>query len=441
MSALARYFKLTGKNVAGYDRIRTSLTNALENEGIPVHYEDSPEMIPDGFRKPEHTLVIYTPAVPKDQAEYTYLTAQKFRLLKRSEILGMITREHKTVAVAGTHGKTTVSTMIAHIMAGSQYGCNAFLGGISKNFSSNLVMHENSDWIVTEADEFDRSFLQLYPYAAVVTAMDADHLDIYGYIDLMHEAFNLFIGQIDRAGILLVKAGLRSIIANEPVNTYTYSLKDQSDFYAVNIQLSDGKYSFDLVGPHVRINRLTIEHPGLVNVENAVAASAMCVLLKVPEENIRNSLATFSGIQRRFDYQLKTKSIVYIDDYAHHPREIEATLNSIRELYPHKKITAVFQPHLYSRTRDFADDFAESLSLADRLILLDIYPARELPIEGVSSEMIFRKVSVKDKVLCRKEELLGVMESEQADVVVTLGAGDIDKLVMPIKELLQKRIG
>lgn len=439
MSALARYFKATGKNVCGYDRTITPLTLQLESEGISVHYEDAPELIPADFL-PQNTLIVFTPAVPKDHREYTHLIKNNYRIYKRSEILGMITRGHKTVAVAGTHGKTTVSTMIAYIMSESDHGCNAFLGGISKNFNSNLVIQKESDWIVTEADEFDRSFLQLNPFAAIVTAMDPDHLDIYGNVASMVEAFNQFIGQIDRSGFLLIKAGLPREISTNPANTFTYSLNGKSDFYAENLHLENRQYHFDLVGPHIRINNLSVEHPGLVNVENAVAASAMSALLKTDEDIIRKSLSSFSGIQRRFDYQIKTPKLVYIDDYAHHPGEIEATLKSVRALFPELKITGIFQPHLYTRTRDLADGFAESLGLLDRLILLDIYPARELPIEGISSEMILKKVPIKDKRLCRKEELFMMIESLDIEVLITLGAGDIDKLVEPIRELLLKRL-
>jgi UDP-N-acetylmuramate--alanine ligase len=294
--------------------------------------------------------------------------------------------------------------------------------------------------MVTEADEFDRSFLQLHPYAAVVTAMDPDHLDIYGDSDAMHKSFNKFISQIDRNGILLMKAGIPVESSNKPTVTYTYSLNDQSDFYAENIHLEKGRYSFDLRGPEISIRNLSIEHPGLVNVENAVAASAMAALLHLDHDQIRLSLHSFSGIQRRFDYQVKSGKIIYIDDYAHHPKEIEATLKSVRELYPDRKITGVFQPHLYTRTRDFAKGFAESLSLLDRLILLDIYPARELPIEGVTSDIIFRDVKLKDKIMCNKDQLMDILEQSEIEVLITIGAGDIDKFVGPIRELLKKRI-
>jgi UDP-N-acetylmuramate--alanine ligase len=439
MSALARYFHTTGKTVAGYDRTLTTLTKQLSTEGIAVHYEDSPELIPLPFRAPENTWVVFTPAVPDDHTELVYFKKHNFKIYKRSAILGLITRGHKTVAVAGTHGKTTVSTMIAHIMTLGGPGCSAFLGGISKNFNSNLVLDLQSDWIVTEADEFDRSFLQLHPYAAVITAMDPDHLDIYGTAELMQEAFNHFIGQIDREGLLMMKKGLPVELSRLPARTYTYSLKGNTDFRADNIRLQNQRYHFDLIGPGILLKDLSIEHPGLVNVENAVAATAVAVLLQLDHQQIRQALNTFSGTQRRFDYHIKTDKIVYIDDYAHHPKEIEATLNSVRELYPGKKITGVFQPHLYSRTRDFAEGFAESLSLLDRLILLNIYPARELPIEGVTSDIIFRNVHIKEKMICSKEQLLKILRKADIEILITLGAGDIDKYVEPITQLLLKQ--
>ncbi|MFO7370563.1 MAG: UDP-N-acetylmuramate--L-alanine ligase [Bacteroidales bacterium] len=441
MSALARYFRITGKTVAGYDRTPTQLTRQLSHEGITIHYEDDPGLITGEFQSPDDTWVILTPAIPPDHAELAWFRKNRYKIFKRSEILGLLSKGYKTVAVAGTHGKTTVSTMIAHILAHGKTGCNAFLGGISKNYDSNLILNPQSDWMVTEADEFDRSFLQLHPYAAVVTAMDPDHLDIYGNAENMQQAFNQFIGQIDREGFLLLKGGLPVDPAILPSQTYTYSLNGNTDFRADNIRLDQRRYYFDLTGRGIRIKNLSLEHPGLVNVENAVAATAMAALLKTDYQQIRQSIDTFSGIQRRFDYHIKTGKIVYIDDYAHHPMEIEATLRSVRELYPGKKITGIFQPHLYSRTKDLAKGFANSLGLLDSLILLDIYPARELPIEGVTSELVFRDVQTADKIMCSKEELLEVLQKRDIEVLITLGAGDIDKYTEPITQLLQKRIG
>jgi UDP-N-acetylmuramate--alanine ligase len=439
MSALARYFKAKGNRVAGYDRTPTRLTEQLAGEGIEIHFEDSADLIPPEFRSVNDTMVILTPAIPTDHHELAFFRENQFHILKRSEVLGHITRNYKTIAVAGTHGKTTVSTMIAHIMAQSGTGCNAFLGGISKNFNSNLVLHPHSNWAVTEADEYDRSFLRLFPYFGVVTAMDPDHLDIYNSINFLHEAFNMFIGQIDRKGYLLIKHGLKPDKLKVPSKVYTYSLNDTSDFRADKIHLKNGRYHFDLQCKEFTIQDLSIDHPGLVNVENAVAAASVAALLGIDHQKIRHALGSFSGIQRRFDYQIKTKDIVYIDDYAHHPKEIEATLHSVRELYPDKKITGIFQPHLFSRTRDLAEGFAKSLSLLDRLILLDIYPAREAAIEGVSSELIYRDVDIRDKIMCNKDQLLETLQHLKIEVLVTLGAGDIDKYVIPIKQLLKNK--
>jgi UDP-N-acetylmuramate--alanine ligase len=437
MSALARYFSTIGKLVAGYDRTPTTLTRQLCSEGIAIHYDDAPENIPVAFRSPQTTWIIYTPAIPSDHKELAYFRQHGFIIHKRSEVLGLISGEYQTVAVAGTHGKTTVSTMIAHIMATGSTGCNAFLGGISKNFKNNLVLNMQSHWMVTEADEFDRSFLQLHPYAAVVTAMDSDHLDIYGNTASMNEAFNIFISQINPDGLLVMKAGLPVQASVLPARTFTYSLNGPSDFFAQNIHIEKGRYHFDLIGPSLKMSDLSLEHAGLVNVENAIAASAMTVLLGTDHQQIKQALATFSGIHRRFDYQVKNEQVIYIDDYAHHPREIEATLRSIRELYPNRKITGIFQPHLYSRTRDLAEDFASSLQLLDKLILLDIYPARELPIQGVSSKLILNQVKISDKILCNKDQLLEVLRNSKIDILVTLGAGDIDNYVEPITNLLK----
>ena len=435
MSALARYFNVTGKQVGGYDRTPSDLTAELEKEGILVHFDDAPGSIPRAFRDKNNTLVVFTPAVPGDHKELTYFREHQFTVLKRSEILGLITRQKKTVAVSGTHGKTTVSTMIAHLMAKSDKGCNAFLGGISRNFNSNLVLNPSSEWVIAEADEFDRSFLRLFPQVAVVTAMDPDHLDIYGNTEELHAAFNSFVSQIHADGILLMKKGVPIEKKNMPAHVYTYSLNDTStDFHAGNIRLEKRKYFFDLIGPGIVIKDISLLHPGLVNVENAIAATAVAALLGMTPELIRMTMETFEGIRRRFEYHVNTGNIVYIDDYAHHPRELEATILSVRELYPDKKITGVFQPHLYSRTRDFADGFAKSLSLLDQLVLLDIYPAREVPIEGVNAAMIYDKVEIKEKYLCSMDGLMDMLQKLRVEVLITLGAGDIDKMVEPIKQ-------
>jgi len=439
MSALARYFRATGKQVAGYDRTRTDLSLLLEKEGMEVHYEDSVDMIPSGYRSPDNSLVVHTPAVPSDHTELFYFRSHGFTICKRSEVLGVITRTKKTLAVAGTHGKTTVSTMIAYLMTKAGKGCSAFLGGISRNFGSNLVLDLKSEWVVAEADEFDRSFLRLFPQAAVITAMDPDHLDIYGNAREMTEAFNKFTGQISRDGILLMKYGLPLRNTVMPGHVYTYSLRNEGDFHAEKIRLHNRQYHFDLRGPGVNIEDISLIHPGLVNVENAVAACSLSVLLGIEPGRIRQAMKDFSGIHRRFEYHINTDEMVFIDDYAHHPREIEATILSLRDLYPDKKLTGVFQPHLFTRTRDFAAGFAESLSLLDALILLDIYPARELPIEGIDAKIIFDKVKLSDKILCRKEELLKELEKRRPEVLITLGAGDIDKLVEPIKKYFTRK--
>jgi UDP-N-acetylmuramate--alanine ligase len=440
MSALARYFKAGGMEVAGYDRTSTELTLLLEKEGISIHYEDDVNLIPPSCRSPQNTMVVLTPAVPSDHSELAWFRSRHFGIYKRSEILGFITRNKKTIAVAGTHGKTTVSTMIAHLMVNAGPGCSAFLGGISRNFNSNLVLQPQSEWVVAEADEFDRSFLRLFPYAAVVTAMDADHLDIYGDLVELHVAFNQFVAQIDKAGILLMKHGLPVKAAFLPKMAFTYSLQDKSDFHAGNIRLKNRQYYFDLIGPGINITDVTLRHPGMVNVENAVAACSMAVLLGLPHDSIRKAMESFSGIQRRFEYHIKTEQLVYIDDYAHHPREIEATIRSLRNLYPDKKLTGIFQPHLYTRTRDLADEFAESLNLLDSLILLDIYPARELPITGVTSRLILDKVKLADKQICEREGLMDLLKKTKPEVLITLGAGDIDKMAEPIKKLLTQRL-
>jgi UDP-N-acetylmuramate--alanine ligase len=435
MSALARYFHANGMVVAGYDRTSTHLTEQLIAEGIDIHFDDLPGLIPKPFRSPENTLVILTPAIPGDHTELEYFRKNNFVIYKRSQILGLITKDKKAIAVAGTHGKTTVSTMIAHILSASDMGCSAFLGGISRNYKSNLLLNPQSEWVVVEADEFDRSFLQLHPQIAVVTAIDPDHLDIYGNPIALNDAFDQFIGQINSLGLLLMKNALRLDPANMPSRVFTYSLQENTDFYADNIRLINKKYHFDLVGPDITVRDISLIHPGLVNVENAVAATAVAKILNIDPDIIRSAMENFLGIQRRFDIHIATEKTIYIDDYAHHPKELEATINSVRELYPDKKITGIFQPHLYSRTRDLADGFAQSLSLLDELILLDIYAAREEPIEGISAETIFAKVTLKNKIRCAKQELLHILQKRKIEVLLTLGAGDIDTFVEPIKEL------
>ncbi|MBN1158874.1 MAG: UDP-N-acetylmuramate--L-alanine ligase [Bacteroidales bacterium] len=435
MSALARYFRSAGKAVAGYDLNPTPLTVSLQKEGIRVHHNDAPCEIPEAFRRPAGTLVVYTPAVPDDLQEMIFFKEHHHRLFKRSEILGMLSAEMKTVAVAGTHGKTTVSTMVAFLLMHTTAGCNAFLGGISKNLNSNLIYDPESNWMVTEADEFDRSFLKLYPFAAVITAIDPDHLDVYGNVNEMHRSFDQFASQISENGLLLMKKDIPLDLKSIKARILTYSVQGKTDFYAQNIRLEEHRSSFDLVGPGFAINDISLEHPGMLNVENAVAASGIASLLGVESGIIRSAMGSFTGIRRRFDLQVTKENIVYIDDYGHHPKEIEATISSIRTLYPGRRLTGVFQPHLYTRTRDFADGFAESLGLLDELILLDIYPAREQPIPGISSEIILNRVPIRSKMLCRDDQLIPELVKRNIDILLTIGAGDIERFVEPIKKL------
>jgi UDP-N-acetylmuramate--alanine ligase len=438
MSALARYFMQLGITVAGYDRNSGRLTNRLTEEGAFIHFNDNIEEIPAEYKGPDKagTLVVFTPAVPKDHKELKFFRENAYPVLKRSEVLGLITNEKTTIAVAGTHGKTTISTMIAHILTTSGVGCNALLGGISRNYGTNLLVNKQSNYMVTEADEYDRSFLQLHPDYAVISSMDADHLDIYGSAEEMKLAFGRFASQVKEDGILLVKKGVNlKSDSNIQARSYSYSAKEEADFYAQNIRLAHGFYIFDLITPAGEIKNIKLGQPGLYNVENAIAALAIAWLAGSKKESLAHTLEDFKGIQRRFDIHINKPNLVYIDDYAHHPEEIKACIESARELFPGKKITGVFQPHLYSRTRDFAEEFSKSLGLLDRLILLDIYPARELPIEGVNSEMVFNKVEINDKVLCSLNTLMSKISEEKPEVLLTMGAGNIDAYVEPIIKL------
>jgi len=437
MSALARYFASQCMAVSGYDRTETALTAQLVAEGIAVHYDDNPAGLPASLDV-SNSLIVYTPAVPSDHQELNTLISRGFSIHKRAEVLGIICNSRRTIAVAGTHGKTSVSTMTAHILKSSLTGCAAFLGGISKNYQTNLLLdNTGSEWIVAEADEFDRSFLHLKPELAVITSMDADHLDIYGSHEKVIESFRLFAAQIKEGGALVKKKGLQ--VGDDltgKYKTYTYSITEPADFCAQNIELKDGYYQFDLKTPEVRIDKLVLNYPGLLNVENAVAASAMALLSGVAPEYIREALATYSGVNRRFDIHLKNENFVLIDDYAHHPEELRATIQSVRDIYKGRTLTGVFQPHLYSRTKDFAGAFAKSLDLLDEIVLLDIYPARELPMKGVTSEIIFRKIENRNKKLCTKADLLEIAGTFKPGVVIMMGAGDIDTLVEPVKQQL-----
>lgn len=434
MSAIARYFKHRGFAVSGYDRTPSSLTHALEQEGIGVHYEDDPSAIPPDIA---HTFVIYTPAIPEDLGEMQYVRSHGYTLCKRSQALGEITRGQECLAISGTHGKTTTSTLLAHILTHSGEGCNAFLGGISKNYNSNLLLSERQ-LVVAEADEFDRSFLTLYPHIAVVTATDADHLDIYSDHAHVVEAFGKFTAQVDADGTVVVKQGVEVPLENTTAKVLRYAYDTPCDFYASDIvPLERGRFDFTLNHPGGRIEHCTVGIPGWVNVENAVAASAVALLHGTAPMKIREALASFQGVKRRFDIHLDTPRIAYVDDYAHHPNEIRAAISSIRNIFPGRKICGIFQPHLYTRTRDFADDFAAALSGLDALILLPIYPAREEPIEGVSSQLIFDGVTIPDKVLIPKEQLMDHLRSRNLDCLVTFGAGDVDRFIEPIEQYLK----
>ena len=434
MSAIARYFNHAGHNVSGYDKTPSPLTAQLEAEGISIHYQDRPDLIPQDVEK---TFVIYTPASPEDLGEYQEVLRRGYPICKRSRALGEIARGQECLAVSGTHGKTTTSTLLAHILTDSGEGCNAFLGGISKNYGTNLLLSENKV-LVAEADEFDRSFLQLYPEIAVITATDADHLDIYADRAHVLEAFGEFASQVDPEGALIIKKGVEVPLEGVGAMVYRYSYDSPCDFYAADIKpLEGGYFDFTLVHPGGGIPHCKVGVPGWVNVENAVAASAIALLHGVEPDAIRKALESFSGVKRRFDIHVNTPKCAYIDDYAHHPNEIRAAIGSIRNIFPGRRICGIFQPHLYTRTRDFADDFADALGGLDELIMLPIYPARELPIEGVCSEMILDKVKCSDKVLVQKDKLMETLRSRNIDCLVTFGAGDIDRFIQPIEEYLK----
>ena len=450
MSALARFFHQRGDTVSGYDRTASPLTHQLEQEGIAIHYDDDPAQIPDAI-----DLVVYTPAVPRETAEFQYLLQKGVPMEKRSQVLGEITRGKKCVAVAGTHGKTSTSSMIAHILSHTKLGCSAFLGGIAKNFDSNIVVDSQSEYVVVEADEYDRSFLQLHPFCSVITATDPDHLDIYGTHENMLEAFRQFASQTEPGGMLILKEGISMCEEHEhhhheghdhhemhldnveaSIRSYTARGID-ADYYSQNVRNYNGNIYFDLRTPKGVIYDLELPNTALYSVENAVAAAAAVLGLGVSDQELREGLRTYLGVRRRFDYRIKTKNLVMIDDYAHHPQEIAACLESVRYLYPGKRLVAVFQPHLYSRTRDFADEFAKVLSTVDELIMMPIYPAREQRIPGVSSSMVLHKVKGLSKYLCSADQVLELVPVLFPDVVLTMGAGDIDRLVPRLEEALK----
>ena len=435
MSAIARWYKFRGYEVAGYDRTPSALTAQLEQEGISVHYDDDCSRIPADVAA---TLVIYTPAIPADLGELCYVKEHGYKLVKRSMALGEITKGQCCLAVSGTHGKTTTSTLVAHILTESGEGCSAFLGGISKNYGTNLLM-SSTPTVVAEADEFDRSFLQLHPDIAVITAMDADHLDIYGDLAHVQEAFRAFAGQVNETIIMKYGLPIRQDQVSARIFTYHFD-NEEADFHGSNLRLdTDGHYTFDLIYPGGTLSDIRVGALGWVNVENSVAAAAVCLCHGCDGQKVRHAIGSFKGVQRRLDEHVNLPGLTYIDDYAHHPAELASAISSLRGIFPGRKITGVFQPHLFTRTRDFAPEFAQALSALDSLILLDIYPAREEPIPGVTSEIIFKDVTAPRKMLIRKEELMDVLKKEKLDVLATFGAGNIDRFIEPITELLNAR--
>lgn len=440
MSAIARYYKVQGFDVSGYDRTATKLTGDLQTEGIGVVFDQSVAAIPARYTDISKTLIVLTPAIPSDHPQLVYFREKGFRVMKRAEVLGYITRQNKGICIAGTHGKTSTSTITAHLLYQSKVDCNAFLGGISNNYNTNLLLSKQSNLVVIEADEYDRSFHHLSPYMAVITSADADHLDIYETHQAVKESYEHFASLVRPGGAVIIRKGIDiHPVLQKGVKAYTYSM-DEGDFHAENIRIKPGEIRFDFVTPTERIVDVRLGVPVKINVENSVAAMALAWLNGVTSEELRTGLSSFSGIYRRFNIVYQSAGLVYIDDYAHHPSELAAGISSIREMYPERKITGIFQPHLFTRTRDFADEFASVLSTLDEVILLDIYPARELPIEGVDSQMILNKITQPQKQLCHKEELVNLLtEKEGLEVVVTFGAGDIDALVPAIRQVFKTR--
>ena len=463
MSALARYFHQRGDEVSGYDRTPGPLTEALQAEGINIHFEDNPRLIPEDI-----DLVVYTPAVPQELHEYQVLKERGAKMEKRAQVLGELTRGKKCIAVAGSHGKTTTSSMIAYLLSLGSSGCSAFLGGISKNFDSNLRVNEASEYVVVEADEYDRSFLQLHPHMAVITATDPDHLDIYGNHEHMLEAYAQFANQVDADGRLFLKEGIFVTEDGEPYIEYghthhhdhgehehhdeehhhelntrysTYTARGiEADYYAINVRTYNGNLFFDMRTPEGVLYDLELSGTALFNVENAVAAAAVALNCGIDQHQLRYGLKSFAGVRRRFDYRIREKGLVYIDDYAHHPQEIRSTIESIRYLYPGKRLVGIFQPHLYSRTRDLADQFVEVLQGLDEIVMMPIYPAREKPIAGVTSSMILKRIPSMSKYLCTADQVLELVPALCPDVVVTLGAGDIDRLVPRLEQVLREQV-
>ena len=440
MSALVRYFLSIGKKVGGYDRTPSELTEKLIAEGASIHYEESVEDIPADFLDVATTLIVYTPAIPATHAELTYFQNNGFIIQKRSQVLGMLTQSGKGLCVAGTHGKTTTSTMTAHLLHQSNVGCNAFLGGISKNYGTNLLLSEKSQYVVIEADEFDRSFHWLTPFATVITATDADHLDIYGTKEAYLESFNHYTSLTRQGGALIVRKGIElEPRLQEGVTLYTYS-REEGDFHAENIRIGNGEIIFDYISPFGNIKDIQLGVPVAINIENGIAAMALAQISGASNDEIKAAMVSFKGVDRRFDFKIKNDKVVFLSDYAHHPEEIKQSILSMRALYEDKKITGIFQPHLYTRTRDFYQEFADSLSLLDEVILTEIYPARELPIEGVSSRLIYDHLHPNvEKELCKKEDILDILKQKKIEVLMTLGAGDIENYVQPICEILSQQ--
>ena len=438
MSALVRYFLSQNKSVGGYDRTPTPLTRSLEKEGADIHYTDNKELISSHFRDNTNTLIVYTPAIPSSHSELQYFTENNFTIVKRAEVLGLITQSSKGLCVAGTHGKTTTSAILAHLLHNSTIGCTAFLGGITQNYHTNLLLHPTSPYTVIEADEFDRSFHHLSPYISIITSADPDHLDIYGTEEAYYDSFKQYTSLISPGGKLIIRKDLPfEPKLNKGVSLLTYS-KDSGDYYSENIVIENGEIYMDFIGPDIRINNIQLGVPISINIENSIAALAVAHACGATSSELKLAMKSFKGVERRFDFVLKTDNTVLVNDYAHHPAEIKQSILSIQELYPNRKLTVIFQPHLYSRTNDFYTNFAESLSLADEVILLPIYPAREEPIKGVTSKLIFDNLSKKiDKSLIEKDELTKQLNKNKPEIVLTLGAGDINLMLPEIKALLK----
>ena len=437
---LVRYFLSKQKRVGGYDKTPSELTDKLIEEGADIHYKDSVDEIAEDFKDAATTLIVYTPAIPGDHTEFCFFKENGFQIMKRSQVLGMLTKTSKGLCVAGTHGKTTTSTMAAHLLHNSHVECNAFLGGISKNYGTNLLLSDKSDYVVIEADEFDRSFHWLTPYISVITSTDADHLDIYGTKEEYLESFRHYTSLISSDGALIIHENLELKPDVKPgTKIYTYS-RESGDFHAENVRIGNGEIFFDFISPFGNIKDIQLGVPVAINIDNGIAAMAIAQMSGVSNEEIKAAMATFRGVDRRFDFKIKNDKVVFLSDYAHHPAEIKQSILSMRALYQDKKISAVFQPHLYTRTRDFYKDFADSLSLLDEVIIIDIYPAREKPIPGVTSQLIYDNLAPGvEKYMCKKEELLDLLKKKEFQVLITLGAGDIDNFAPNICDILNKR--